>query len=125
MSARSERRSLKLCQTQSFSALTKFACALAQHLKKNLSAARTRAQFLESLMLSLAPTKEWALLIFALIFKSFLVVLKQKNYAFFQFLSAISKFYGKTLKNRELGVFTPEIKRDGHKKNPGIKKSGN
>ena len=58
-----------------------------------LSAARTRAQFLESLMLSLAPTKEWALLIFALIFKSFLVVFKQKKYAFFQFLSAISKIY--------------------------------
>ena len=31
----------------------------------------------------------------------------------------------KLKKNRELGVLTSGIKRDGHKKNPGIKKSEN
>ena len=31
----------------------------------------------------------------------------------------------KLKKNREIGVLTSEIKRDGHKKNPGIRSSGN
>ena len=31
----------------------------------------------------------------------------------------------KQKQNRELGVLTSGIKRDGHKKNPGIRKSGN
>ena len=50
-----------------------------------------------------------------------LIVLKKSN--------AFGKFcqnrYGKTKKTRELGVLTSGIKRDGHKKNPGIRKSGN
>ena len=31
----------------------------------------------------------------------------------------------KLKKNRKLGVLTSGIKKDGHKKNPGIRKSGN
>ena len=49
-------------------------------------------------------------------------------------LNVFGKFFqirhGKTKKNRELGVLTSGIKRDGHKNNlelgnPGIRKSGN
>ena len=54
---------------------------------------------------------------------------KSKIDTFFKKCNAIGKFcrnrYGKTKKNRELGVLTSGIKRDGHKKNPGIGKSGN
>ena len=42
--------------------------------------------------------------------------------------NALGKFcqnrYGQTKKNRELGVLTLGNKRDGHKKNPGIRSSG-
>ena len=68
---------------RSFSALRKLACARAQ--KKILSTARAHAQFFESLALSLALSKKWAPLNFALIFKSILAVFKHKIIQSFNF----------------------------------------
>ena len=42
-----------------------------------------------------------------------------KHITFFLYFSASRGTVGKTRKNRELGVLTSGIKRDGHQKNPG------